>query len=131
MSACKVLIIDDDQDDVGFLAEALTQCGIDRVDYVFSAMQAFIYLEQVGPDSQPNLIITDLYLPCMSGEEFLQDLKGMEQYKHIRVVVLSTTKSPKQIERYRQMGALDYMSKPITYQEYLAVAAEMKKRVEV
>jgi CheY-like chemotaxis protein len=130
MADCKVLIIDDDEDDVGILAEALTKCGVDGVHYVFSAMQAFMYLEEVAPECLPKLIITDLYLPGMTGAEFLIDLKNMDKYKDIHVIVLSTFKSPKELEKYRQMGAADYLEKPSTYQEYLSVAAEMKKRIE-
>ena len=54
----------------------------------------------------------------------------MEKYKQIHLVVLSTAKSAKEIEQYKQMGALDYLEKPITYSDYLAVAADMKRRVE-
>lgn len=127
---CKVLIIDDDKDDIGFLAEALTQAGVDGVHYVFSAMQAFVYLEQVETACLPKLIITDLYLPGMKGSEFLKDLKTMDKYKNIHVIVLSTEKSPKELEKYREMGALDYLEKPSSYEEYLAVAAQMKQRIE-
>lgn len=130
MTHCKVLIIDDDEDEIGLLAEALSQAGVDGVHYVFSAMQAFIYLEKVSLECLPKLIITDLYLPGMSGAEFLNDLKQMDKYKHILVVVLSTSKSPKELEKYRQMGAMDYIDKPSTYQEYFVIADEMRKKME-
>lgn len=45
MDDCKILIIDDDEDDVGILTEAFTACGVDSIHYVFSAMQAFMYLQ--------------------------------------------------------------------------------------
>ncbi|WP_242692113.1 response regulator [Aridibaculum aurantiacum] len=125
---CTILIIDDDEDDVAILSEAFTQCGVDGVHYVFSGMKAFMYLQGVEPDCLPKLIITDHFLPGMTGAEFLKDLKGMEKYKHIHVVVLSTTKSEKEIEKYREMGALDYLIKPTSYDDYVRVAADMKSR---
>ena len=128
MTPCKILIIDDDADDVGLLSEAFSQCGVDSVHYVFSAIKAFMYLEEVAHDCLPKLIVTDLYLPGMSGAEFLADLKKMEKYQHIHVVVLSTTKTAKEIEKYQQMGALDYLAKPSTFEEYVQVAAEIKRR---
>ena len=130
MPDCKLLIVDDDEDDAGLFAEALAQAGVNGVQYVYSAMQAFMYLEEVKADCLPKLIITDLHLPGMSGTEFLKDLKAMGKYKHIHVVVLSSFKSPKEIEKYKQMGAVDYLEKPITYPEYLTVAEAMKQRVE-
>ena len=128
MAYCKILIIDDDEDDIGLLSEAFSQCGVDGVHYVFSAIKAFMYLEEVAQDCLPKLIVTDLYLPGMSGAEFLADLKKMEKYKHIHVVVLSTLKTEKEIEKYEQMGAADYLVKPSTFEEYVQVAAEIKRR---
>lgn len=55
----------------------------------------------------------------------------MEKYMHIPVVVLSTIKTDKEIERYRQMGAIDYLIKPATYDEYIKVAAEIKRKVDL
>ena len=129
MKECKILIVDDDEDDIGLLAGAFLQSGVENLHYVFSAMQAFIYLESVQHACLPKLIITDHFLPGMTGTEFLKDLKAMEKYRHIHVVVLSTIKSPKEIEKHRQMGALDYLNKPCTYEEYRQVAAEIKRKV--
>lgn len=125
---CRILIIDDDEDDVAILSDAFTQCGVDGVHYVFSGMQAFIYLQGVEHSSLPKLIITDHYLPGMTGAEFLKDLKGMKKYKHIHIVVLSTVKSERELEMYREMGAIDYLIKPSSYEDYVRVAADMKSR---
>jgi CheY-like chemotaxis protein len=125
---CKILIIDDDQDDVEILADVFKTTGVESVHYVYSAMQAFIYLEEVKNKELPCLIVTDMHLPGITGVELLTDLKGMEQYKHIHVIVLSSQKSPNEIEKARQMGVLDYFAKPYTYEEYLKVAAEIKRK---
>ena len=130
MNGCKILIIDDDEDDVEILADAFTQCGVERVHYVYTAMQAFSYLERVAPDCLPKLIVTDNILPGITGAEFLKDLKGMDKYKQIPVIVLSSTKSDTEIEKYRQMGAIDYLIKPVSYEEYVKVAAEIKSKAE-
>ena len=126
MPDCKILIIDDDEDDVAILTDAFAQCGVDGVHYVYSAMQAFIYLQEVAHNCLPKLVITDHFLPGMTGTEFLKDLKRMDKYSHIPVIVMSTVKSEKELERYREMGALDYLDKPVTYDDYVRVAAEMK-----
>lgn len=130
MPICQILIIDDDNDDVEILAEAFTRSGVQKVHYVYTAMQAFNYLQEVDKDEDlPKLIVTDLYLPGISGAEFLTDLKKMERYKHIPVIVLSTVKSDREIERYKQMGAKEYLRKPTSYQEYLEVANYMKEQL--
>jgi len=131
MVLCKILIIDDDEDDVEILSQAFTESGVDGVHYVYSAMQAFIYLETLEHTCLPKLIVTDLFLPGITGAEFLKDLKGMELYKNIHVVILSSIKSDKEIDRYREMGALDYLIKPSSYDEYVKVAADIKSKAGV
>lgn len=128
MSPCRILIIDDDEDDVAILSDAFTQCGVEGVHYVFSGMQAFMYLESVEHSNLPKLIVTDHFLPGMTGADFVKDLKAMEKYRHIHVIVLSSDKTAKEIERYKKMGADDYLIKPSTYDEYVKVAADMKQR---
>ena len=126
MAGSRILIIDDDSDDVEILADAFTQSGVGSVHYVHSAMKAFMYLESINdPDQLPKLIVTDHYLPGITGREFLTDLKKMEKFKHIHVVVLSSEKSKKEIERYKQLGAVDYLVKPSSYDEYLQVAQDI------
>ena len=126
MTLCKILIIDDDTDDVEILADVFKNTGVDAVHYVHTAMQAFIYLEEVKNIELPKLIITDMHLPGITGQEFLEDLKGMEPYKHIHVIVLSSHKSERDIEKSRQLGALDYIAKPFTYDQYIKVAEDIK-----
>ena len=130
MAKCKILIIDDDTDDVEILAEAFTQSGVEGVHYVHTAMEAFMYLQSVeNPADLPRLIVTDYFLPGITGPEFLADLKGMEKYRHIHVIVLSGTKSPTEIEHLKKLGIADYLVKPRSYDEYVKVAADIAARV--
>jgi len=132
MAACKILIIDDDLDDVEILAAAFKSNGIESVDYEHTAMQAFMYLEKFkSPKDLPKLIVTDSLLPGITGAEFLADLKAMELYKHIHVIVLSGSKTDREIERYRELGAIDHIIKPNTYEEYQKVALDIKTRIDL
>lgn len=131
MDDCKILIIDDDEDEVEILSDAFTQCGVDKVHYVYTAMQAFIYLQDLSSDNLPKLIITDHFLPGINGTEFLKDLKRMEKYSRIPVIILSNLKSERHIEKYRRMGALDYLVKPESYNEYVTVAADIKNKASL
>lgn len=91
------MIIDDDEDDVEILADAFTKCGVDSVHYVFSAMQAFMYLQGKENDCLPKLVIADLFLPGMTGAEFVKDLKGIDKYQHIPVIIMTTIKSEREL----------------------------------
>ena len=132
MPHCKILIIDDDVDDVEILADAFSKCGVCEVHYVYTAMQAFSYLESVSnKEDLPKLIVADMHLAGITGQEFLSDLKEMEPYKHIKVVVLSSTKSPYDITKAKELGAADYVVKPSSYNEYKKVAAAIADKVAI
>lgn len=88
-----------------------------------------MYLQEVEHDCLPKLIVTDFYLPGITGAEFLKDLKGMDKYKQIHVIILSSAKSDEEIEKYREMGSDHYLVKPATYDDYVKVAAAIKNKV--
>ena len=132
MDPCKILIVDEDTDDIEILTDAFKSNGVESVHYVHTAMQAFTYLQDAkNKEELPKLIITDLYLPGITGVEFLAGLKIMEPYKHIQIFILSSSKKDKEIERFRQMGAVDYLVKPTTYNEYVKVAADIKSKIDL
>jgi CheY-like chemotaxis protein len=130
MALASILIVDDDKDDVEILAEAFTQTGVESVHYVHTATQAFMYLQSIEDKEQlPKLIVTDMYLPGITGMEFMANLKRMDKYKHIHVIVLSSVKSRDETEKYKQLGALDYLVKPGSYKEYVRLAKEITERL--
>ena len=55
----------------------------------------------------------------------------MELYKHIHVIVLSGSKTKREVERYRELGAIDYIKKPNTYEDYQKVALDIKTRMDL
>jgi CheY-like chemotaxis protein len=129
MIYCDILIIDDDPDDLEILTEALNKSGVEKVHYVYSAKEAFRYLEEVYPECIPKVIVTDFLLPLMTGYEFLADLKAMDKYKEVKVVVLSSAKSQQQIEKLRELGDYDFYEKPSSFDRYMEVAESIKSKI--
>lgn len=126
MIHCDILIIDDDIDDIEILTEALNESGVEKVHYVYSPKEAFQYLEEVHPAYKPKVIVTAFFLPATTGAEFLVDIKKMDKHKNVKVVILSSANSKKEIEKFIEMGAVDYLSKPSSYDDYLKLAAGIK-----
>ncbi|TDH28899.1 response regulator [Segetibacter sp. 3557_3] len=131
MTPCKILIIDDDEDDVEILTKAFTDTGVIDICHVHSANQAFNYLADVAFEFLPKLIITDMHLAGVTGKEFLFNIKGLEKYKHIQVVIFSSAMSDQEFEKCRKLGALDYLIKPSTFGEYIRVATDIIGRIEL
>lgn len=66
---------------------------------------------------KPDLILLDLMLPKMNGFQVCQQLKTMEETKHIPIVVLTAKTSEEDKERAREAGADSYMTKPFRPEE--------------
>ena len=60
MIHCEILIIEDDHDDIKVLTEAFNKSGVEKIHFVYSVEDAFMYLEQVYSECVPKLIVTDL-----------------------------------------------------------------------
>jgi CheY-like chemotaxis protein/anti-sigma regulatory factor (Ser/Thr protein kinase) len=84
------------------------------------AMQGTLGLE-LAREHRPDLIILDLHLPGMPGEEVLRRLKADDTTRAIPVVVLSAEASPRHIQRLLRAGAYDYLTKPLDVQQFLDV----------
>jgi PAS domain S-box-containing protein len=67
------------------------------------------------------LILLDLHLPDISGQEVLEQLRADERTRHIPVVVVSADATPPQIERLLRAGARAYLTKPLNVREFLTV----------
>jgi CheY-like chemotaxis protein len=84
------------------------------------AMEGRIALE-LAREHQPSLILLDLNLPDMSGEEVLRRLRAEPRTSATPVVVVSADATPGQVQRLRANGATDYLTKPFDIARLLAV----------
>jgi CheY-like chemotaxis protein len=126
MSHYKVLIVDDDPDDREIMNEAFLMHGSTHHLILTSAQEVFLYLQEIKNDADlPQLIITDLNMPGITGFELLQALKGMQRYKHIDVFVYSTSSMGSHIDLCLALGAKDYITKPSAITGY----HELVKRI--
>lgn len=104
-----ILIIDDDIDIGNVLEEILTKEGY-QVMRAYSGTEALLLLAQQKPD----LILLDLMLPGLNGEEILPQIKG------IPVIVVSAKADVDSKVNLLLGGAVDYVTKPFHTKELLA-----------
>ena len=83
-------------------------------------------LEWPSMSNLPDLIISDIRMPHMRGNEFLYYLKGNELLKHIPVVMLSSEESTTERIHLPEAGAADYILKPFNP---LELRARIKKYI--
>lgn len=115
----KILIIDDDVHIGNMLEEALAKEGF-HVSRAYSGTEALLVLES----GRPDLILLDLMLPGLSGEEVLQRIKG------IPVIVISAKVDVDSKVDLLLGGAADYLTKPFHIRELLARIAVQLRRAK-
>ena len=111
--AQQILIIEDDADISALLKRILTEAGYET-GQAYSGTEAVFYIEREVPD----LILLDLMLPGMPGEEFLAKLR--EGQILIPVIVLSAKSALKDKVELLRLGADDYITKPFEPEEVMA-----------
>lgn len=112
-----ILIIDDDVNINKMLDAVLTKAGY-RVSHAYSGTEALLFLSGESPD----LILLDLMLPGLSGEEVLPEIKG------VPVIVMSAKVDTKDKVSMLLGGAADYITKPFDIEELLArIAVQLRK----
>ncbi|GAB3281412.1 response regulator [Larkinella harenae] len=111
-----VLIVDDDEDDQFLIQLAFQQTSEKfRLQFASDGTQV---LERIRkPTFLPDLILLDLNMPTISGFDVLKQIKNSPRYRHIPVIILSTSDSEIDINRCYELGANTFMVKPSSQNE--------------
>ena len=118
----KILVVEDEPDINNLLARILREEDY-KVLQAFSGTEAQMVTEREMPD----LILLDLMLPGMSGEEFLRDLRE-HQSSPVPVIVISAKGLLEDKVSLLKMGADDYITKPFEPKEVAArVQANLRR----
>lgn len=115
-----ILIIDDDIYIGNMLTEVLTKDGY-NVSRAYSGTEAILVLSS----SKPDLILLDLMLPGLNGEDVLSQIKG------IPVIVISAKVDIENKVSILLDGAADYVTKPFNINELLARITVQLRNVAV
>ncbi len=114
----KVMIIDDDVYIGNMLKEALSNEGYDSIQ-AYSGTEALLLLEK----EEPDVILLDLMLPGLSGEELLPKIKN------IPVIVVSAKIGIDDKVDLLLGGAADYITKPFEIRELMArIKVQLRNR---
>jgi len=110
-----VLYIEDNTSNTALVESALSLRPHIRF---ISAVQGQLGLE-LAREHQPDLVLLDLHLPDIPGEEVLRELRADERTARIPVVVISADATRATIQRLFSAGAAAFLTKPLDVQEFL------------
>lgn len=108
----KILILDDSPEIRTLLNQFLSMFY-----EVVTFDNGFDALEWLHKGELPNLILSDIQMPEMNGEEFVTQLKSSGFFKDIPVIMLSSLTDSSERVKFLKLGASDYINKPFNPEE--------------
>ena len=125
MTMTKILIVEDEADILNLLNLNLVQAGF-GVILADNGLDAL----KLAQEKLPDLIILDLMLPAMDGLEVCRQIKGLDETRHIPVLML--TARGEEVDRIVgfELGADDYVVKPFSVRELiLRIKAILRRKM--
>ncbi|WP_255516327.1 EAL domain-containing protein [Luteimonas suaedae] len=119
----RVLIVEDDRSQALFAQSVLQGAGmqaqaVSDADQVMAALKAF----------QPDLVLMDLHMPAIDGAELTNMIRGNARYAHTPIVFLTGDPDPERQFEVLEIGADDFLSKPVRPRHLIAAVENRIKR---
>jgi excisionase family DNA binding protein len=111
----KILIVDDDEELVELITDALGRDGRFEVRSVNNGFDAGMMVKEYRPD----LIVLDVMLPDINGKEVCQRVRRQEHGSDIRIICISGMVEDDKIADLKEAGADDFMHKPFEVERLL------------
>jgi len=119
----EILLVEDSIDEAELTMEVLREGRIrNRVHWVEDGEDAIAFLRRQGRHAaapRPDLVLLDLRLPRMSGQEVLAEIKQHPQWKRIPVVIMTSSDDEKDILGAYDLHANCYVTKPVDIDKFM------------
>lgn len=115
MDGINVLLVEDNEGDILLTKEAAEDSGIvENIRVIKDGKEAIKFFEALTTSEEiPQLVLLDINLPKISGQDVLIYIKNNEKFKSIPVIMLTTSSSEKDIAQSYRNHANCYITKPI------------------
>jgi CheY-like chemotaxis protein/DNA-binding XRE family transcriptional regulator len=131
----EILLAEDNPDDVELTLRAFRESRIaNPVHIVRDGAEALEYLfgqcVETGRREvrRPQVILLDLNLPKVSGLEVLRQLKRDPETRRVPVIVLTVSRSGRDINECRRLGAATYIVKPVDFQNFSQATPQLSMK---
>src|SRR5512146_292359 len=130
-----VLLAEDEEHDVFLMQRAFGLAGVaNRLIAVRDGQEAIRYLHGQGPYAdrsrfpEPCLLLLDLKMPLVDGFEVLGWVRQHPAWRDaLPVIVLSSSDHEKDVQKAFELGAHDYLAKPMNFNALVALVRELKR----
>ena len=121
-----LIYIVDDEEDIAHLIDVTLKKNNYKTKIFYNGISLLSAIENKIPD----IIILDLMLPDISGEQITNKLKSNEKYKYIPIIMVTAKGDEFDKVIGLEIGADDYIAKPFSTRELVARVKAVLRRIE-
>ena len=125
----EILLLEDEQADAHLVRISLSEARVHcRLTHLLDGREGLDFLHRKPPYEdalRPDLILLDLNMPRMNGDEFLAAIKAEEALCDIPVVVLTTSEVERDVQASYKHGASGYITKPVDIEKFTVAIAQL------
>lgn len=110
MDQLKILVVDDTTTSRMLVIEALKEIGFKNISIAHNGAEAL----KIMMSQPPHLVISDFEMPNLDGIGLLQGIRSYGPIRHTPFVMVTGRGDKNLIERGRQLGMNNYVTKPFT-----------------
>jgi chemotaxis family two-component system response regulator Rcp1 len=126
----EILLVEDNAGDVRLTREALRDaCVRNNLAVARDGAEAMAMLRKdplYGGARRPDLVLLDLNLPKLNGQQVLASMKTDPELLRIPVVVLTTSKAEEDVLRSYDLHANAYITKPVDFDQFMKVVRSIE-----
>ncbi|MEO7654482.1 MAG: response regulator [Sphingomicrobium sp.] len=116
----RILIVEDNALNIKLFCDLL-----EAHDHVTEAVTDSRRALETAKAFSPELIITDIQLPHISGLELIRLFRADEQLRDVPIMAVTAYSASGDEERAREIGALAYVAKPISVSRFVQTVEEL------
>ena len=116
----KILIVEDNALSIKLFCDLLAAHGHDPQAVTDSRLAL-----QTAHEFEPDLVITDIQLPHVSGLELIEMIRGDDKLAEVPIMAVTAYSTREDEERIRAAGAQAYVSKPISVMRFAEAVNEL------
>jgi CheY-like chemotaxis protein len=130
----RIMIAEDNAADVYLIEEALRRHDfsyhLDLADNGEDMLKMIAKIDQDPSEICPHLFLLDLNLPKRSGDEVLARIRQGSRCANVPVIVITSSDSPQDRARVRDLGASFYFRKPADLEKFMAIGGIVRQFLE-
>jgi len=121
----KILIVDDDPNDVELCITALAENNLaNEVIVAEDGVEALDFLYKRGKYAEyekgnPAVILLDIKMPRMNGIEVLKHIRSDSDFRLIPVIMVTSSREEKDLVESYKLGANSYVVKPVDFSQFI------------